>query len=393
MNIKQAFTLAIKSLVSSKMRSFLTMLGIIIGVAAVIIIVSIVNGMTKDVIDRFESMGATTITVSVMGRGGNRNVDVDDMQNLVNDNPEYLEAMSPSVTVAGATAKKDDKNIVLASCVGVNQYYADIKSLEVTNGRNICDIDCTERLKNCVIGTYVAKELFGTGDVVGDKIKINGTSFNIVGILKETADSEEGGADDIVLIPYTSAQRLSDSFTMGSYIFNARSKEVATDAQKFIDSYLQGVFASTNAYNVSNMSSMIDELNEMTSSMSLVLAGVAGVSLLVGGIGIMNIMLVSVTERTREIGIRKSLGATPWDIMSQFVVEAVTTSCLGGVIGILLGIGGSYGAKFLLDMTAALSVPSMIISFTVSALIGIAFGYFPAKKAAGLNPIEALRYD
>lgn len=393
MKIKQAFTLAIKSLVSSKMRSFLTMLGIIIGVAAVIIIVSIVNGMTKDVIDRFESMGATTITVSVMGRGGNRNVDVDDMQNLVNDNPEYLEAMSPSVTVTGATAKKDENNIELASCVGVNQYYADIKSLEVTNGRNICDIDCTERLKNCVIGTYVAKELFGTMNVVGDTIKINGTSFNIVGILEETSDSEEGSEDDIVLIPYTSAQRLSDSFTMGSYIFNARSKEVATDAQEFIDAYLQSVFSSTNAYNVSNMSSMIDELNEMTSSMSLVLAGVAGVSLLVGGIGIMNIMLVSVTERTREIGIRKSLGATPWDIMSQFVVEAVTTSCLGGVIGILLGIGGSYGAKFLFDMTAVLSVPAMIISFTVSALIGIAFGYFPAKKAAGLNPIEALRYD
>ncbi len=140
------------------------------------------------------------------------------------------------------------------------------------------------------------------------------------------------------------------------------------------------------------MSSMIDEVNEMTSSMSLVLACVAGVSLLVGGIGIMNIMLVSVTERTREIGIRKSLGATPWDIMSQFVVEAVTTSCLGGAIGVLLGIVGSYAARFF-NMTAVLSIPAMLIAFSVSAIIGIAFGYFPAKKAARLNPIEALRYD
>lgn len=392
MNIKQAFTLAVKSLISSKMRSFLTMLGIIIGVGAVIIIVSVVNGMTKDVIDRFESMGATTITVSVMGRGGNRTVDVDDMQNLVHDNPEYLEAMSPSVTVAGATAKKDENNIELASCLGVNEYYTDIKSLSITNGRNLCNIDCTERLKNCVIGTYVAKELFGSLNVVGDTIKVNGTTFNIVGILEETGDSEEGGADDIVLIPYTSAQRLSDSFTMGSYTFNAKSKDVADEAQQFIDSYLQGVFSNTNAYRVSNMSSMIDEVNEMTSSMSLVLACVAGVSLLVGGIGIMNIMLVSVTERTREIGIRKSLGATPWDIMSQFVVEAVTTSCLGGAIGVLLGIVGSYAAKFF-NMTAVLSVPAMLIAFSVSAIIGIAFGYFPAKKAARLNPIEALRYD
>ncbi len=392
MNIKQAFTLALKSLVSSKMRSFLTMLGIIIGVGAVIIIVSIVNGMTKDVIERFESMGATTITVSVMGRGGNRTVDVEDMQNLVHDNPNYLDSMSPSVTVAGATAKKDENNIEVTSCVGVNEYYTGIKSLEITAGRNICNIDCTDRLKNCVVGTYVAKELFGSFNVVGESIKINGTSFNIVGLLEETADSAAAGADDIILIPYTSAQRLSDSFTMGSYIFNAKSKDVANDAQSFIDSYLQGVFSNTNAYRVSNMSSMIEEVNEMTSSMSLVLACVAGVSLLVGGIGIMNIMLVSVTERTREIGIRKSLGATPWDIMSQFVVEAVTTSCLGGLIGILLGIAGSYAATFF-EMTAALSVPAMLIAFSVSALIGIAFGYFPAKKAAGLNPIEALRYD
>ena len=210
--------------------------------------------------------------------------------------------------------------------------------------------------------------------------------------MEETADSAEASADDIILIPYTSAQRLSNSFSMGSYTFNAVSKEVSGDAQKLIENYLLGIFANSNAYRVSNMSDMIESMNEMTASMSLVLAGVAGVSLLVGGIGIMNIMLVSVTERTREIGIRKSLGATPWDIMSQFVVEAVTTSCLGGVIGILLGIIGSYSAR-LLDMTVVLSVPAMIISFTVSAVIGIAFGYFPAKKASRLNPIEALRYD
>ncbi len=393
MKIKQAFTLALKSLMSSKLRSFLTMLGIIIGVAAVIIIVSIVNGMTKDLVDQFESMGATTITVSVRGRGGNRSVDVDDMQNLVLDNPDKLEAMSPSVTVAGATAKNDTNNIELSSCVGVNEYYTDIKGLEIASGRNICYIDIEERLKNCVIGTYVAKELFGSFDVVGEVVKVNGTSFNVVGVLKESAKSEQASADDIIIIPYTSAQRLSDSFTMGSYIFKAKSKEVSEAAQTCIEGYLQSVFANTNAYTVANMSSMIESINEVTDSMSLMLAGIAGVSLLVGGIGIMNIMLVSVTERTREIGIRKSLGATPWDIMSQFVVEAITTSCLGGLIGILLGIVGSYAAQELLGMTAVLSVPSMIISFSVSALIGIAFGYFPAKKAARLSPIDALRYD
>ena len=392
MNIKQSFTLALKSLLASKMRSFLTMLGIIIGVAAVIVIVSIVNGMTKDVIDQFESMGATTITVSVTGRGGNRSVDIDDMQELVNDNPKYLQSMSPSVNIAGATVKNGDSNLDPSSCVGINEYYDDIKSLNITSGRGICYLDSEMRLKNCVVGTYIAQELFGTQNVVGQTIKLNGSTFTIVGVLEETADSEEGGADDVILIPYTSAQRLSDSFTLGSYTFNAVSKEVSGEAQQLIENYLLGIYSNSNAYRVSNMSSMIESMNEMTASMSLVLAGVAGVSLLVGGIGIMNIMLVSVTERTREIGIRKSLGATPWDIMSQFVVEAVTTSCLGGVIGILLGIVGSYSAQ-LFDMTVVLSVPAMIIAFTVSAVIGIAFGYFPAKKASRLNPIEALRYD
>ena len=392
MNIKQAFTLALKSLSSSKMRSFLTMLGIIIGVAAVIIIVSIVNGMTKDVLDQFESMGATTITVSVMGRGGNRSVDVDDMQNLVNDNPEYLKSMSPSITIAGATAKNKSTNVDPASCLGVNEYYADIKALEITSGRGICFIDCDRRLKNCVVGTYIAKELFGTTDVVGETLKLNGTTFTIIGVLEETADGEESSSDDIVLMPYTTAQHLSNSFTMGSYTFNAVSKDVSDAAQQIIDKYLNSVFSNSDAYNVQNMSSMIDSVNELTATMSLVLAGVAGVSLLVGGIGIMNIMLVSVTERTREIGIRKSLGATPWDIMSQFVVEAITTSCLGGILGILLGIAGSYAATAF-DLTVVLSVPAMIISFTVSAVIGITFGYFPAKKASRLNPIDALKYD
>ena len=391
MNIKQAFGLAIKSLAGSKMRSFLTMLGIIIGVAAVIIIVSIVNGMTKDIVDRFESMGATTLTVSVRGRGGNRSVSIDDMQNLVDDNPEYLQAMTPNIMVPGATAKNGSDNLSLSSCVGVNEYYIDIKGLEVAQGRGIEYVDCQARLHNCVVGTYVSNELY-QGQALGQQIRINGQIYTIIGILEEQADSTEASADDVVIVPYTLASRLSKSFTMGSYTFNAVSKDVADEAQEIINKYLLGVFSNSNAYTVSNMSSMIDSINEMTATMSLVLAGVAGVSLLVGGIGIMNIMLVSVTERTREIGIRKSLGATPWDIMSQFVVEAITTSCIGGVLGILLGIGGSYAAT-LFDMTAVISVPAILLSFSISAMIGIAFGYFPAKKASKLNPIDALRYD
>lgn len=393
MNIKQAFSLALKSLAGSKMRSFLTMLGIIIGVAAVIVIVSFVNGLTKTVLDEFENLGATTITVSIRGRGGNRSVSIDDMQNLVDDNPEYLQAMTPNITVMNATAKNGSNNVNVTTLVGANESYVPIKGRTVEYGRNIEYMDCKSYLRNCVIGTYIANELYGSTDVLGQSVRVNGYSFQIVGVLEETGDSAEAGSDDIIIIPYTMASRVSNSFTMGSYTFNATSKEVADKAQEFIDEYLLGVFSNSNAYTVSNMANMIETINELTATMSLVLAGVAGVSLLVGGIGIMNIMLVSVTERTREIGIRKSLGATPWDIMSQFVVEAITTSCIGGLIGILLGVAGSYIASPLLGMDVAISIPAILISFTVSAFVGIAFGYFPAKKAASLNPIDALRYD
>ncbi len=393
MSLKQAFILALKSLSGSKLRALLTMLGIIIGVAAVIIIVSMVNGMTSDIVERFEQMGATTINVSVMGRGGNRSVSVEDMQDLVYDNPQYLNSMTPSITISGVTAKNGAMNVQPTTLAGVNENYTDIKGLNLMYGRGIQYTDSEYRLRNCVIGTYIANELFGSVNVLGEQIKINGINFYVIGVLEETGDSEEAGADDIILVPYTLSQKISSGFSMGTYIFNATSKEVSNNAQSLIESYLFSVFSSENAYRVSNMSEMIESVNEMTSSMSLMLAGIAAVSLLVGGIGIMNIMLVSVTERTREIGIRKSLGAAPWDIMSQFVVEAITVSCLGGVIGILFGIGGSYATAALMDMKSVISVGSILISFTVSALIGIAFGYFPAKKAARLNPIDALRHD
>ena len=393
MNLKQAFSLALKSLSGSKMRAILTMLGIIIGVAAVIIIVSLVNGVTSDLVAQFEKMGSTTINVSVMGRGGNRSVSIDDMQDLVNDNPKHLKAMSPSITLNGATAKNGSLNVNPATLAGVNEYYTDIKGLEILYGRGLQFGDSEYRLRNCVIGTYIANELFVSKNAIGQSLKINGITFDVVGVIDETADSQEASADDIVLIPYTMAQKITSGFSRGTYIFNAASKEVSSEAQTLIEDYLFKVFASENAYRVSNMSEMIDTINEMTGTMSLMLACIAGVSLLVGGIGIMNIMLVSVTERTREIGIRKSLGATPWDIMSQFVVEAITVSCLGGLIGIALGIIGSYGVGAIMDMKAVISFVSIFVSFTVSALIGIAFGYFPAKKAARLNPIDALRYD
>lgn len=392
MNTKQSFILALKSLMASKMRSFLTMLGIIIGVAAVIVLVSLVDGMSKDMVETFESMGTNLISVSIRGRGGNRSVSVDDMQNLVDENPDVLAAMSPSIDVANATVKFENNNLT-TTCKGINEYYKDIKTTEIEYGRNITYMDVETRQKNCVIGTYIKNELFGNDDPLGQTIKINNTVFQVVGILKETQDGEEGGADDTVLIPYTLAQNLARMFTISSYNFSAVDKDCVDQAVEIIENYLLKVFSNSNAYNVYNQAESLEQVNELTGTMTMVLVGVAGISLLVGGIGIMNIMLVSVTERTREIGIRKSLGAKPWDIMSQFVVEAITTSGIGGIMGIILGIGASYGTSAVADMTVSISGTAILIAFSVSVIIGVTFGYFPAKKASKLNPIDALRYD
>ncbi len=391
MDIKQAFMLALKSLMASKMRSFLTMLGIIIGVASVIVLVSLVNGMTLEMMETFENMGTNLVSVSIRGRGGNRTVTPEQMQEFVDEHPEVISGMTPIVNVMGTTAKYES-NSTEPTVTGVNEYYKDVKNSEVETGRFISYMDVEARQRNCVVGTYIVKELFGGADPLGQTLKINGYNFQIVGVLKETNGGEEDTNDDIVLIPYTVAQKLSRMSFISSYNFSAKDKDCVQDVVDLLNAFLLDIFSNSNAYTVFNQSEALEQVNELTGTMTMVLVGVAGISLLVGGIGIMNIMLVSVTERTREIGIRKSLGATPWDIMSQFVVEAITTGAIGGVMGIILGIVASYAAT-LLDMTVAISLGAIVIAFSVSVIIGVTFGYFPAKKASKLNPIDALRYD
>ena len=391
MNFKQSFKLAIKSLKSSKMRAFLTMLGIIIGVASVIILVSLMNGLSQDMTSRFESMGTNTITVNVMGRGTNRTLSIDEVEKLVEENPDYLDKYSPKVS-ASVTAKFEDTSAD-TTATGVNEYYDEMQSVEVTNGRFIQFIDCDRRQKVCVIGSYEAKELFAGTDPVGETIKLNGSAYTVVGVLKEQADSEESSDDDIIYVPYTTATRLAGSAAIGTYYLTAVNTDDIETTMTLIENMMYSVFEDENAYRVSSMSEMIDTVNEMTNSIALVLVGIAGISLVVGGIGIMNIMLVSVTERTREIGIRKSLGAKRKDIMRQFIIEAATTSSAGGVIGIIFGIGAAYFAGYIMNMTVAPSINAVVIAFSVSVAIGMIFGYFPANKAAKMNPIDALRYD
>ncbi len=391
MSMKQSFILAIKSLASSKMRSFLTMLGIIIGVASVIILVSIVNGFSNSMLETFESAGINLVNVNVRGRGSSRTVTPDDMYEFVEEHSELITSVSPMVN-ANVTIKVNSENDTMLA-QGVNEYYADMKSLEMQSGRFLEYIDSERRQKVCVIGSYIAKKYFSSFNCVGETLKINGNDYTVIGVLEETADSEENSADHVLYIPYTCASLLSWQRSIGTYIVAAITKDEVTKVKSLLEDYLLNIFNNSNLYTVSAVADMIDQVNELSGQLTAILVGIAGISLLVGGIGIMNIMLVSVTERTREIGIRKSLGAKPWDIMSQFVVEAATTSSMGGFIGIALGCVAAVFAGKLMDVKATPSVGAIIIAFSVSVAIGMIFGYFPAKNAAKLNPIDALRHD
>ncbi|MBE7048186.1 MAG: FtsX-like permease family protein [Ruminococcaceae bacterium] len=388
--MKQSFSLALKSLKTSKMRSFLTMLGIIIGVAAVIILTSMVDSMKQMMVDEFESMGTNLITVNIIGRGGNRVVEPEDMLALVEEK-ESLAAVSPNITIP-AYIKNGNEN-QSTTCIGTSEAYLEVNNLEIEEGRYLSYIDVEKRQKTCVIGTYVANSVFQNENPVGQILKINGYSYTVVGVAAEQADSSEGGQDDRVYLPYTVARTLTFMSRISNYSFSASDKSMVDQGVSDIKAALYKVYSDEDYYSVTTVSAVMDVLDELTGTLTLILVGIAGISLLVGGIGIMNIMLVSVTERTREIGVRKSLGATPWNILSQFVVEAATTSCCGGVLGIVLGIAGAYILCSMMNLPTVITLGSVLIAFSVSAAIGMTFGYFPAKKAAKLNPIEALRHD
>lgn len=392
MSIYQCLKLALKSISGNKMRSFLTMLGVIIGIASVIILVSIVQGFSDDMVSAFDSIGTNNITITLSGRGGNMNIKPREMLRLASDNPDLFSAATPNVTIQGATVKYSSQNVI-SSVYGANEDYAKIKDYAVSNGRFISYIDTENRNYVCVIGTYVANELFGTSNPIGKTLKINGTAYKIIGLLEEEGDGSETSTDNMVIIPYSVAARLARNARISSYTFVASSSDKIEAAKDAAEDFLYDFFKDEDAYSVINLTQLVDSIAELTNKLALVLAGIAAISLLVGGIGIMNIMLVSVAERTREIGIRKALGAKPRHIKMQFVIEAGTTSTIGGIIGIIMGVifaqvlGNAFG------MNCVPTVTSVIVSFGVSVLIGVVFGFLPANKAAMLNPIDALRND
>lgn len=392
MKFKQSFILALKSLAVSKMRSLLTMLGIIIGVAAVIIIISLGDGLNAMIQSEFDAMGSNMIQAQLMGRGSSREATPEDMFELAEEQSEYITGISPYIITR--TTVKSGNEIYRPSVLGVSEDALSIRAATINQGQFIRYLDVDRRQNVCVIGAYTERELFPLGDAIGETISLGGTPYTIIGTLKAT--DEAGGPtrsnDDVVYIPYANAARINGSATVSGYIFSA-GDDVNFEAKTVIEAKLYQIYGDDDAYSVISVSDMISIMNTINGTIMTVLIGIAAISLLVGGIGIMNIMLVSVTERTREIGIRKSLGAKGRDIRMQFIIEAATTSTLGGIIGIITGIGVANLAGSLVGITAVPSLSAVLISVSVSVGVGILFGYLPANKAAGLHPIDALRHD
>lgn len=376
------------------MRSFLTMLGIIIGVASVIILVSLVNAYMSYMTESFASLGTNQISVNMINLSS-RSVSVDEMYEFYEEHTDLFDHMTPMVSVS-TTVKHSSDTMSSTSVSGVSEDYLAIKDYDLVQGRNIQYSDITSRQKVCVIGYYVASELYGSPEkAIDETIKIGGYAYRVVGVVKrqDEDDLEDGGTDDFVWLPYSCAVKMARNANINNYTFTIMDLTTASEATALIENFLYETFKDDDLYNVTAMSEMLDSLNSMIAMVSAGLGGIAGISLLVAGVGVMNIMLVSVTERTREIGIRKALGARKSVILQQFVIEAAVQSAMGGIIGIIIGSIATTTVGKLAGLNATPTPMAVIVSFSVSVAIGLFFGYMPARRAASLNPIDALRSE
>ena len=391
MNIWFAYKMAIRSIADNKSRSALTMLGVIIGVAAVIIAVGFAQGCMAAVTNQIEGLGSNSITAMIINQSSTRQLSLKECEEMEKYS-QYIQKVSPyiltNLTVKAGTESKSTR------ILGADEEYLNLQGLKIEAGRNLNVLDIENNEKVAVIGSAIVNKLFEGETPVGETIKINGNKFTVVGIVESTANGMEGTNDDMIIIPISVAQRTLKITSVTMFLARADSAENLDLATQKIKDYLFSIFKDKNSYVVFTQEAMLGIMNTISDIMMLILGGVATISLVVGGIGIMNIMLVSVSERTREIGIRKAIGAKKKDIMIQFLIESLMLTGIGGVIGIVIGLLTiKYGIGAIDLLVPVYSVPWTIAAFMISLFIGVTFGLFPANKAANLHPIDALRNE
>ncbi|HWP80874.1 MAG TPA: ABC transporter permease [Candidatus Acidoferrum sp.] len=394
MNLSQAFSMAVKSIRNNKGRSFLTMLGIIIGVSAVITMVTLVGGIEKQFIESFSTMGTNTINISY-------SFWTDQRKDLSREIYEKCQSMTD--TIMGVTPNQQtwtkikyrQKSLDCRVVLGSDQY--DIcANYTLERGSMFSYNNVLSRSNVCVVGSYITDQVFNYENPIGKELKINGESYTVVGVFKEKAGNSQYGADNIVLVPYTQNRTLMNNQPITEFSVRAIDANAASKATEELRTFMTAKVPQKNGYSwVDSMQETMDFFNEQIVIMQLAAGGIAGISLLVGGIGIMNIMLVSVTERTREIGIRKAIGARRLDIISQFLIESGTISLMGGIIGIALGSLLSLILGRLMFPTFVLLPKVFVVigAALFSIAIGMFFGFYPANRASKLNPIDALRSE
>ncbi len=412
MSIANLFKIALRAIAANKLRSFLTMLGIIIGVASVITMLAIGQGSKKSIQKQISEMGSNMIMIMPGQdmRGGVRR-DADEMETLkltdydaLKDQCQYISAVSPVVNSSGQFI--NGNNNTPSTIYGVNRDYLDIRQLSVEDGEMFTDEDIKSSAKVCVVGKTVVDNLFPDGsDPVGKVIRFNTIPFRIVGVLKSKGYNSMGmDQDDLVLAPYSAVmKRILAVNYLQSINCSALTEGLTDKATEEITKVLRAQHklkdpteesnGDEDDFNIRSQEELASMMNSTTDLMTILLACIAGISLVVGGIGIMNIMYVSVTERTREIGLRMSVGARGIDILSQFLIESILLSVTGGVIGVLIGVGATYGVNIFAKWPVFIQPWSVLLSFFVCTATGVFFGWYPAKKAAMLDPIEAIRYE
>jgi putative ABC transport system permease protein len=405
MNLFESIRISLRSIRVNKMRSFLTMLGIIIGVCSVIMMVAISQGATSSVTSKIQNLGSNLLIIAPgqavqgnvrMGAGSRDTLtlkDVDALKKL-----STVQGVAPDTTKSATVTYGDTS--YSTTIEGTNPDYITVRNRQMQQGRFFTDPEMNANVNVAVLGTDVVTNLFGNpnANVVGETVNIGGSPFTVIGVLQSQGSSAATNNDDRIIIPITTGMdRIFGSTSVRNIFVSAASADQMSQAQSDVEMALRSSHnlmpSDSEDFQITNQSDILSTAQGITSIMTTLLGGTAGISLLVGGIGIMNILLVSVTERTREIGIRKAIGATRGRILAQFLIESMVLSVSGGIVGILLGVLGSQALTQFANISTTIQISPIVYSFIFSFLVGVVFGVYPARKASRLNPIDALRYE